>query len=215
MKFNIIYDKPGKLRVRFGQYVFNKKQGYGLEELLGKIPGVLSVEASSSNGGILIRYEGAVRGSLIAALKGLKRDELPEAEPSESEKLDEANRRFLVKVAKKAAWHYGKRLFLPAYIRHAITLARYSRYLFRGIDALLSGRLNVDVLDASAIACAFAQGSFDTASSIMFLLGITDDLEEHTRKQTISALEGSLALQVENVWRVTDSGDVKTPIRDV
>lgn len=215
MNFKIIYDKPGKLRVRFGQYVFDKKQGYGLEELLGKIPGVVSVNASSSNGGILIRYQGGIREELLECLKNLNRQELPVAEPGETEKLREANKEFLVRVAKKAAWHYGKRLILPLDIRRWISYAKALRYFYHGFDALMSGKLNVAVLDASAIASAFIQGDPTTASSIMFLLEITDDLEEHTRKQTISALEGSLAMQVENVWLVTKEGDIKIPAKDL
>ena len=215
MNFKIIYDKPGKLRVRFGQYVFDKKQGYGLEELLGKRSGVVSVKANSSNGGVLIYYQGDIREELIEILKGLNRKALPEAEPSESEKLREANKEFLIRVAKKTAWHYGKRLILPYDIRRAFSLVRAARYFYRGFDALLSGHLNVAVLDASAIACSFLMKGSGNPSSIMFLLGITDDLEEHTRKQTISALEGSLAMQVENVWLVTKDGDVKIPTKDL
>ena len=215
MRYSIICDRPGKLRVRFGQYAFDKGQGWGIEKRLQQISGVLSAEATSSNGGVLVRYEGDVRKMLLDEFSSLRRDSLPAAEPSESEKLKEENSKFLTMVAKRAAWHYGKRIFLPAGIRHLITLGRAAKYFYRGLDALMSGRLNVDVLDASAIASAFIQNSFDTASSIMFLLGITDALEEHTRKQTISALEGSLALQVENVWLVTDDGDVRVPIRNV
>lgn len=215
MHFNIIYDKPGKLRVRFGQYAFSETQGCGLEERLMEIPGVLSAESNSSNGGLLVRYEGSIRDQLLELYRSLDRGGLPEAELSESRKLKEENRKFIYRAAGKVAWHYAKRLFLPSYIRNTITLTRAVRYFYRGVDALLSGRLNVDVLDASAIASAFAQNSFDTASSIMLLLGITDDLEEHTRKQTISALEGSLAMQVENVWLVTDDGDSRIPLRQI
>ncbi|MBR3361850.1 MAG: heavy metal translocating P-type ATPase [Lachnospiraceae bacterium] len=215
MKYRIIYDKPGKLRVRFGQYIFTKKQGYGLEEAFAKIPGVASVEANSANGGILIRYEGSIRQQLLEMLGSLNRKELPEKEPSEPVKMQEANKEFLIRIAKRVLWHYGKKAFLPMDIRRILSYGRALKYFYYGLDALLSGKLNVSVLDASSIACAFLQGSHQTASSIMFMLGITEALEEHTRKQTVSALENSLALQVENVWLVTDSGDVKIPVRDI
>ena len=215
MKYRIIYDKPGKLRVRFGQYIFTKKQGYGLEETFAKIPGVASVEANSANGGILIRYKGSIRQQLLEMLGSLNRKELPEKEPSEPVKMQEANKEFLIRIAKRVLWHYGKKIFLPMDIRRILSYGRALKYFYYGLDALLSGKLNVSVLDASSIACAFLQGSHQTASSIMFMLGITEALEEHTRKQTVSALENSLALQVENVWLVTDSGDVKIPVRDI
>ncbi len=215
MKYTVVYDKPGKLRVRFGQYVFNKKQGYGLEERLKEISGVVFVKATDINGGVLVRYQGNTRNDILAFLDKLKRTELEETEPSESEKLKEANKEFLIRIAKMAAWHYGRRLILPMDIRRYFAYFRAAKYFYRGIDALLSGKLNVEVLDASAIASAFLQGSPATASSIMFLLGITDALEEHTRKQTISALESSLALQVENAWLVTKNGDVKIPIKEI
>ena len=215
MKYKIIYDKPGKLRVRFGQYIFTKKQGYGLEELFSGIPGVLSVCANYANGGILIRYEGGIRERLLNALSRMDRKKLPEKEPAETVKLKEANKEFLIRIAKMAAWHYGKKIFLPLDIRRIFSYVKAVKYFYIGLDALLSGKLNVEVLDASSIACAFLLGSSNTASSIMFMLGITDALEEHTRKQTVSALENSLSLQVENVWLVTDGADVRIPVRDI
>ena len=54
MKYLIIYDKPGRIRVRMGQYAFTREQGYGIENLLSREKGICSVETSSSNGGILI-----------------------------------------------------------------------------------------------------------------------------------------------------------------
>ena len=215
MKYEIIYDKPGKLRVRFGQYVFNKKQGYEIEERLGELPGVLSVKATSTNGGVLVRYRGDQRDSLLVFFNQLNRKELKEAEPSEAVRLEEANREFLFRVAKKTAWHFGKRLILPMDIRKYLTYIKVIKYFYKGLDALLSGHLNVAVLDAGSIAGALVQGAPSTASSIMFLLGITDDLEDHTRKQTVSALEHSLSIQVENVWLVTKNGDVKIPLKEV
>ena len=61
MKYLIIYDKPGRLRVRMGKYAFTKEQGYGLEKLLQDVAGVCSVEATACNGGILISYQGVCR----------------------------------------------------------------------------------------------------------------------------------------------------------
>ena len=65
----------------------------------------------------------------------------------------------------------------------------------------------MEVLDAASITCAFAQRSPATASSIMLLLKISEYLEDYTRKKTKSALAGSLAIQVDQVWKVTENGD--------
>lgn len=215
MKFNIICDRPGRLRVRSGRYAFTKEQGYGLEELLCGIEGVSSVCANSANGGVLVLYDNNARDCILDMLKGLSFSDIPEAKPSESQEMAEDNRKFYAQIARMAAFHFARKWFLPLELRTAWTFLTSLKFFAKGINALLSGHLNVDVLDASSIACAFLQGDPSTASSIKLLLNISEALEEHTRKQTVKALEGSLAFQIEQVWLVTEGEDVKVPLKSV
>ena len=57
MKYQIVCDHPGRLRVRFGKYIFTKEQSYGLSDLIIALPGVKSVFVNVVNGSVLIEYE--------------------------------------------------------------------------------------------------------------------------------------------------------------
>ena len=71
------------------------------------------------------------------------------------------------------------------------------------------------VLDATAITVSMLRGDFNTAGSIMFLLGIGDTLDEWTHKKSVGDLARSMALNVDKVWLQTDDGDVLVPVSGV
>ena len=56
------------------------------------------------------------------------------------------------------------------------------------------------VLDATAITVSLITKDFSTASSIMFLLGIGELLEEWTHKKSVDDLARSMSLNVSKVW---------------
>ena len=95
------------------------------------------------------------------------------------------------------------------------SVLRASGFVRKGARALAAGRLNVEVLDAASIICAFAQRTPKTAASIMLLLRISECLEDYTRKKTKDALAGSLAVNVDRVWQVTEKGDVSVPLSSI
>ena len=215
MKYQIIYDRPGKLRLRMGKYAFSREQGYGIAGMLRRFPGVISATVSYNNGGILIYYEGSCREALFQWVENLKRTELPSEQPTEDEKLRELDETFQNKVIGTLARHFFLKWFMPAPVRVLHAAFRAAGFMKKGLRILGRGQLRVEVLDAAAITCAFAQRSPKTASSIMLLLKISEYLEEYTRKKTRSALAGSLAVQVDRVWKVTDSGDVSVPMASI
>lgn len=56
------------------------------------------------------------------------------------------------------------------------------------------------MLDATAITVSLVTKDFSTASSIMFLLGIGELLEEWTHKKSVDDLARSMSLNVSKVW---------------
>ena len=62
------------------------------------------------------------------------------------------------------------------------------------------------VLDGTAIAVSVFRGDFATASSVMFLLGIGEILEDWTHKKSVGDLARSMSLNVSKVWLVTEEG---------
>ena len=202
----IVYDKPGRLRLRRGRDAFTKGQARGIERALTAHAWVLNAKASHANGSILVEYEPGRRAAVLDAVADLSM----QAE----EDLQEADAQFVRSFSVLAAKFFLSKL-LPPPIRVALTVKNALGFWQRGLAALGRGKLNVDVLDAAAITTSLAKGDFSTAASIMALLRVTDLLEEYTRKKANAALSQSLALNIEQVWVLRDTGEVRLPLAQV
>ena len=213
MPYKIIYDKPGRLRVRLGRGKFTKPQARSIERLLTNTTGVLSAQATQVNGGILIYYEATHRAGILGLLDNLVIKDLPllEEDSAVSELDSQFARAFSVMLGK----YFFAKIFLPAPVRVVLTVKNALPYWKKGLTALGRGKLNVDVLDATAITASMSKGDFATAASIMALLRITDLLEDYTRKKAGATLSQSLVLNIDHVWVVTDAGDVKIPMSHI
>jgi len=112
----------------------------------------------------------------------------------------ELNNSYQEKLIGSVVWHYSKKLLLPWPIRTALTVGRSIKYIGIGLKCLLQRKIEVPVLDATAITVSLITKDFSTASSIMFLLGIGELLEEWTRKKSVDDLARSMSLNVSKVW---------------
>lgn len=101
--------------------------------------------------------------------------------------------------------HYGKKLFLPMPVRTVLTTLHSMKYIWKGIRTLAKRKIEVSVLDATAIGVSIFRGDFSTASSVMFLLGFGEILEDWTHKKSVDDLARSMSLNVSKVWLVTEA----------
>lgn len=215
MKYQIIYDQPGRLRLRSGMYAFTEQQGYSLAALLRQNPAVLSVEVTWRNCGILIYYKEGCREEILQLVSSICQKDLIEIEPQEEDQSAKLDTDFQMNLVKTAGYHFARKLFLPALLNNGWILYRSAQYIARGIKELWNHRLNVEVLDAASILASLAQRDCKTASSVMFLLNISSLLEEYTHKRTHNALARSLSINVEQVWRVDGDTDTLVPMADI
>ena len=206
MRYTIAYDRPGRLRVRFGPDAFTREQGYGIAALLLGCPGIISAETCAVNGSVLVLYRDGGRAAALSALDGLRRASLPTGTPQTADQLREVDDHFLRRVAGLTARHFLKKWFLPMPLRCLLTLCDAARYWREGLNSLKEGRLDVAVLDAASIAGAILQREWSTAGSVMYLLRLSGLLEDYTRKRTQTSLRQSLAIHVDTVWRVDADG---------
>lgn len=100
------------------------------------------------------------------------------------------------------------RSVLPLLINTANVFLGAVPYFFKGVKNLLHGKLNVEVLDASAIGMSLLLRDFRTAGLVILLLGMGEMLERYTRKKSLASLADQLALKVDRVW-VRDGHAVK------
>ena len=215
MQYCIKYDGKGRLRVRCGQFAFSEKEGYGIAQMLKEEKYILDVISSHQNGGLLITYADGARQQVLEKIKAIEKAHIKPVEPSDedlSRKTDSAFQQSLVCIAVR---HGLTKWLLPAPIRTAITLFKSVKYLKAGILSLLDMKLNVSVLDGVAIGASLCQRYFDTASSIMFLLSISDLLEDYIKKRTKDALTRSLAIDIDKVWLVKEESDILVPLASI
>ena len=125
------------------------------------------------------------------------------------------SREFEDKLVTSLCWRGIKQLFIPSSVRTLITVARSVPYIKAGLNCLIHKKVQVPVLDATAISVSMLRKDFKTASSIMFLLGIGDILDEWTHKKSVADLAQTMSLNVDKVWKETDAGSVLVPVADV
>ena len=212
MKYKIVYDSPGRLRLRCGGGVFSRKQEGGIIAVLTGITGVCSAEVSSVNGGILVHYKDNARDMIINAVNSIDVNELKEEELSSMQIIDDEFKRDFCKIILK---RIAAKMLLPSFISAPLTVIRAVPFIKKGIRGLSHGKLNVDVLDAVSISASILSGSVSTASSVMTLLNISSLLEGYTRKKAKSALSNSLALNIDKVWRISDDGEEYVPLSSI
>ena len=216
MKYAICYDGPGRLRLRLGQHAFSEEEGWGIASLLRQKIGVERVRTCAQNGSILIYYGKEIAKENLLELVGkLRRADIPKVEPTGEEDVQAIDLRFQEKICSMVLRRVAEKLLLPVPLQICKTCLRAVPFLWHGLQSLLHGRMNVNVLDAAAIGASMLKRSFSSASSIMFLLSFSDILEDYTRKRTETALSASLAIQIDKVWLVTPEGDVQIPLSDV
>jgi len=211
MKYQVMHDSGPRLRVRAGQWAFTKEEGYGLASLLLDQDFIHEVFTSHRNGSILIYYDGEAESKqkIFNILNGITLDDLFEAEPTQTQVSKEITDDFYLNLSKMIARRLLGRWFLPLPIKNALTIYHAVRYVWEGLDSLTDFRIDVALLDGAAVTGALLQRQYQPASSMMFLLSISDALEDYTVQKAKSTLKDSLALNIDTVWVVGDDGEEK------
>lgn len=195
-------------RTRFSsEYKFNYDQANKIKYLLEKIEGVYDAKVSTTSGSIIVYYEEATLPKVCKFLLELKLKSLDtfEIEDTSYIPLEEVELFHIIRDAFQI--RFVMKNFLPAPIRTVATLFRASKFIKQGLVALREKKLNVEVLDATAIGISLATKDFAAASSIMFLLGLGEKLENWVLKKSQGDLARTLELNIDKVFVV--DGDEK------
>ena len=212
MKCTILHETPGRMRVRMAQPRMTLLQADILEAYLRAVAGVDDVKVYDRTCDAVIVYS-ARRGEITAALSRFSYEASAALAPEHSSRaLDREYQNRLVNAVLRRCIN---KLILPVPVRTVMTLWRSAHYIKAGLACLLRGKIQVPVLDATAIAVSMLRGDFATAGSIMFLLGVGETLDEWTHKKSVADLARSMALNVDKVWMQTEAGDVLVSVSDV
>ncbi len=212
MKCTILHETPGRMRVRMAQPRMTLLQADILEAYLRAVAGVDDVKVYDRTCDAVIVYS-ARRGEITAALSRFSYEASAALAPEHSSRA--LDREYQDRLVNAVLRRCINKLILPVPVRTVMTLWRAAHYIKAGLACLLRGKIQVPVLDATAIAVSMLRGDFATAGSIMFLLGVGETLDEWTHKKSVADLARSMALNVDKVWMQTEAGDVLVSVSDV
>ena len=208
MRFKIEHEIRGRVRLHICQKRMTCRQADQLEYFLTNLEGVTTAKVVERNQDAVIRFWGS-REEILKAVQGFsyEKAEAPESYLQNSGR--EMNGEYWEKMVNHVVLHYGKKIFLPLPIRTFLTTLKSVKYIWEGVRTLVKCRIEVPVLDAAAIGVSILRSDFSTASSVMFLLGFGEILEDWTHKKSVDDLARSMSLNVSKVWLVTDDTEVQ------
>ena len=199
MKFTIKHESRGRMRVHMEQYRMTYEQADTLLYVIHDHRNVTFVKVYDRTADAVIEYVGD-REQIIELLRHFHYESANVPQTVIKTSGRELNNSYQEKLIGSVVWHYSKKLLLPLPIRIALTIGRSVKYIGIGLKCLLQRKIEVPVLDATAITVSLVTKDFSTASSIMFLLGIGELLEEWTHKKSVDDLARSMSLNVSKVW---------------
>lgn len=212
MKCKILHGSKGRLRVHVDQKNMTLHQADVLEYYLRAVAGVTDVKVYDRTGDAVILFT-AERGEIITALSRFSYDKGEALVPENTGR--ELNRQFEDKLTFTIFRRMFTRILLPAPVRAVMSAVKAVGYIYKGLRTLLAGKLQVEVLDATAITVSLLRGDHTTASSVMFLLTIGEILEEWTHKKSVGDLARAMSLQVDRVWKKVQGQELLVPISEI
>ena len=214
MKFTIKHEIRGRIRIHNCQKAMSADQADELQYYLITKDFVTSVKIYDRTNDIVICYD-ASRSEILTALKEFYHGIITVPDNYQESQSRQLNQTYQEKLISKVLFHYGNKLLFPYPLRAGITVIKSVKYIYEGIHTLAQGKIEVPVLDGTAIGVSIIRRDINTASSIMFLLGIGEILEEWTHKKSVDDLAKSMSLNIDKVWKVEEDHEILVPSNEI
>lgn len=213
MRFYIPSDIRGRIRVHADIDRMSLAQADVLEYYMRAVSGVKRVKVYDRTCDAVVEYT-CSRDEITEALALFSFSEENAAlVPEHTSRA--SDREYENKLVNRIMVRYTRKLLLPHPLRVAWCTIKASVYLWEGVKALWRGKINVSVLDATAITVSLVRGDHETASSVMFLLGVGDLLEEWAHKKSVEDLAGMMALNVDRAWIADGDTERLVPVNEI
>ncbi len=210
MKFIIRHEIRGRIRVHLDQPHMTCEEADTLQYYLQKQSNVTLAKVYERTCDATVCYIGD-RSEILSALRRFQYNlaVLPEGVLENSGRA--LNAQYQEKLVGKILLRFGRKIFLPYPIQVAYTTVLSLKYIWKGLRSLAKRKLEVSVLDGTAIGVSMLKGNIKTAGSVMFLLEIGELLEEWTHKKSVGDLARSMALNIGKVWVKHEDREILTP----
>lgn len=179
MKFIIKHEIKGRIRISLARKFHTVREADVLEQYLLGLDGVTAAKVYERTADAVIYYKEDREAVLVqvAAFDGQITEKQEMAVKSSGRAL---NQEYKEKLIQKVLTRFATKTFLPAPVRAVYTSVQAIRYIVKGIHCLVFKRkLHVEVLMRRRSVFPLRR-DFNTAGSVMFLLGVGELLEEWT-----------------------------------
>ena len=210
MRFFLVHEIPGRMRLRAPSR-FGSRMANELADQLDAIPGIEGVRVNPRTGSVLLLYANATARNAACALLASR----PVVPRDRGSGTSRGSRRDVGTLLRPLLWYVFVRPLLPFAVRVVTAFSAALPFLVKGATSLFRGKVNVDVLDASAIGISLLRRDFKTVSLLTLLLGFGEALEQWTRKKSLDSLAESLALDTDTAWVRRDGVEISVPLKDL
>lgn len=202
------------MRIHILQSRMSFEQADILQYYLDAKKQVINAKIQERTADVTVSYQGS-REEILSVLEAFtyERAQVPEVYLKNSGR--QMNREYWDRLVNKTVIYFGNKIFLPYPIRAGITMITSVKYIWKGLTTLARRRIEVPVLDATAIGVSIFRGDISTASSVMFLLSLGEILEEWTHKKSVGDLARSMSLNISKVWLVRDGQEIMVPVTEI
>ncbi len=206
MRCRILHESRGRMRVHFMQRRMTAEQADLTQTWLEMQEIVNKARTDERTGNTVICYCPDSRKQVLALLA-----DFDYTKAGDQANVPEHSTRALTRTYEdKLFFHIVRRgiarFLFPLPLRTVITAAKAVPYIAKAFRSIFSGRIEVSVLDAASITVAMLRGEFNTAGSVMFLLGVGEIMEEWTHRKSVEDLAAAMSLNADRVWIRTSEG---------
>ncbi|MBR1854533.1 MAG: heavy metal translocating P-type ATPase [Lachnospiraceae bacterium] len=214
MRIIIKHEIKGRIRVHLVCKQMSAKEADTLKYYMENQTGVNTVKVYENTADVVVCFSGG-RERIVAALKAFSYTEVQVPEYYLQCSGRALNNEYREKLIMTVVRRVGRRILLPVVVRNVLTTLRAVKYVWLGLRSLAKGKMEVAVLDATAIGVSVVRGDYQTAGSVIFLLRIGEILEEWTHKKSVGDLARSMALNVNKVWVKQAGQELLVPLNEV
>lgn len=190
MQIYLAHQTKYRLRLNCTQYkTFSLEEMAQLQNALSSLGGITKLKIYQRIGELAISYEAPMtKKAILDFLSDFHFSSVLSEEASAYLTGIELNQTYKNRLMAKTAQHLFNKFFLPMPVNMAIGLYKSLPYLKEGLKSLWQRKMDVAILDATAIGISILRRDMATASSIMYLLGVGELLEEWTHKKSVDDL---------------------------
>ena len=216
MRCRILHESRCRMRVHFMQRRMTPEQADLTQVWLEGQSFITKARSDERTGNVIIWYRAGAREQVLARLASFGYEEARKQAVVPAHTTRTLTRAYEDRMFFHIVRRGISRFLLPFPLRTVITAVKAVPYIAKALKSLLSGIIEVSVLDAASISVAMLRGEFNTAGSVMFLLGIGEIMEEWTHKKSVEDLAAAMSLNVDKVWvRTADGQEVLAGIDQV